>query len=380
MTGIQWAGGSLDSYAILESGVLDNQSVVVPPTLYLLDLAKRGRSGHTIKANADDLKLLFETLKRFDIDWKDLTDNQMSGYLENILQNEHHLSNESVERHISTSKSFYKTSFKNGLLSVEKNFTFNYVRSHNLRYQGQGNGSPKYNLRQQYLSKNLFNLILAHIKTRDSFIRYRDELVLLFGYHCGLRSSEVTSLDNLQTESLLEKISEADATEHLTITIPIIGKGSKVRYVLVNPYTVNKIRKFLYGARSQLPPGCLLCSVKGKPLSASHATRLFQTTRDIALPSLKKEIQDAFTNKPDQYTVSFKTIKLTVFHSLRHTFATNLVDYCYKNGIDPYQYISEQLGHEREETTKEYITFEANIFSRDKTRKKLNSSMEPDDE
>ncbi|MNP22688.1 site-specific tyrosine recombinase XerC [compost metagenome] len=211
-------------------------------------------------------------------------------------------------------------------------------------------------------------------------MRERDELVLLFGYHCGLRTSEVTSPDNLQTQNLIEKISEADATEHLTITIPIIGKGSKVRYVLVNPYMVNKIRRFLYGARAQLPAGSLLCSVKGEPLSESHATRLFKTTRDIALPELKKEIQDAYTNTPDQYTVSFKSIKLTVFHSLRHTFATNLVDYCYKNGIDPYQYIAEQLGHEREETTKEYITFEANIFSRDKTRNKLISRMEPDDE
>ncbi|WP_408600526.1 tyrosine-type recombinase/integrase [Pseudomonas sp. PLMAX] len=379
VNGIKWAGGDLDSYAILDSEVVSENSVFVVPTLHLIELAKRGQSLHTIRACAVDLKLFFQTLRRFGVDWADLTDNQMSGYLENILQTENGLRDRSIERHISNLKGLYETAFRNGLLSVEKQFTFNYVKSQKHRFQGQGGKSPKFNLRQQYLSKILFNLILANLRSTNSFIRERDELVLLFGYHCGLRSGEVTSIKNLQTQSLLEKIEEADTTGHLTITIPILGKGNKVRYVLVNPFMVNKIRKFLIGARSKLPAGCLLCSIKGTPLSESHATRLFQVVRDIAQPELRKEIQLSRATEPDQYTISFKSIQSTVFHSLRHTFATNLVDYCYKNGLDPYQYIPEQMGHEREATTKEYVIFEANIFSRDKLRRKFSSPMEAED-
>ncbi|EJM15519.1 site-specific recombinase XerD [Pseudomonas sp. GM21] len=132
---IHWSGGLIRSYVILRSAKVDNDSIVIPPSLHLLKLAKHGISENSIKAAASDLKLFFQTLERFNVSWKDITDNQMSGYLENILQSESRLSVISIERHISTLRKFYYDAERNGLLTSTKHFTFDYYRQEPVKDQ-----------------------------------------------------------------------------------------------------------------------------------------------------------------------------------------------------------------------------------------------------
>jgi site-specific recombinase XerD len=370
---IRWSGGLIRSYVILKSAKIENDSIVIPPSLHLLNLAKRGISDNSIKAASNDLKLFFQTLERFNVSWDQITDSQMSGYLENILQSEHRLSQTSIERHISTLRRFYDDAENNGLLKSCNHFTFYYHEQEPIKDQNQGKASTKLYLRQQYLSRRLFEIVLGHTKSSEGFIRERDEIVLLLGYHCGLRTSEITTLGNFQTEKLHKLLYCAEENNELTITVPILGKGSKLRHVLIEPFTTKKIRAFLIGARSKLASGYLICSTRGRPLSESHATRVFKNARDIALLDLRKEINNSEKTSPKQYTLSFAAVQTLVFHSLRHTYSTNLVTYCYENGIDPFQYLPEQMGHEDQDTTKKYVIFEANMYNRDAIRKHLNS-------
>ena len=64
------------------------------------------------------------------------------------------------------------------------------------------------------------------------------------------------------------------------------------------------------------------------------------------------------------------------FHALRHTYATNLVDFCYKHGYDPWQYVPEQMGHEDKATTKEYVIFDGKLHRREKIRRALNDEYD----
>jgi site-specific recombinase XerD len=376
VTNIEWQGGRIHSYTVLKSGPLDNDSIIVPPSLYLLRMAKSGACDNTCNASAKDLKLYFETLSDFGIDWRDVTDNQMSGYLEKILQSKRDLCAKSVRRHVATLRSFYKSSEDCGLINDPVDYTFDYYPLPKKNNPRQAGKKKKFNLREQYVSDAIFEIILGSIRAGSKFVRLRDELVLLLGKDCGLRTSEITSNGNLQTKELKERLEQADAWGSLTITVPIIGKGDKIRHVEFPPIVTNKIIRFLNESRNTIPDGYLVCSSTSKALSKSHATRVFRTAKGIALPIIKKEIKTAVNIAPPQYTISFKAAEKLVFHSLRHSYATNLVDYCYQIGIDPYQYIPEQMGHSDEATTKEYILFEANIYNRDSIRKRLSNLVE----
>jgi integrase len=191
--------------------------------------------------------------------------------------------------------------------------------------------------------------------------------VLKLGYHCGLRTSEVTNPRNFDTFKIRQAIEEAESKGEFSICLEIFGKGKKLRYVDFNPIITRDIKSFLEGRRSKIIDGPLICKDNGKPLSSSHATRVFKTARDISIVKIRKVINNT-RSAANEYTVSLQSVKRLVFHSLRHTYATNLVRYCYKMKIDPWVYVRDQMGHERKETTEAYIVFEANIHSRDKIR------------
>lgn len=370
VTDIAWAGGPLDTYAIINSGPLNADSIVLPPSLYLLSQAKLGAGQNSRRAEANDLKTFFEALARSNRNWLEITDEQMSNYLKNNLQTELQLRKPSIKRHISTLKKTYRFAYTNGLTPNPLEYTYHYVEQAEVKRQGQSSSSET-NLYKKYINKKIFDVISSNIRSVDGFLRERDELVLELGYNCGLRAAEVTSKLNLQTKKLRRLINEAEESHNLTITVPIIGKGNKLRHVVFNAEITQKIRNFLIGRRSKIPDGPLICSKSGNELSSGHASRVFHTALKIALPKLRWFTRRANKNNDDVYTISFNSIKKLSFHALRHTYATNLVSFCYEHGYDPWHYLMDQLGHAEETTTKIYILFDANIFHRDSIRRKL---------
>lgn len=366
--GISWSGGALSSFVVLEDGPLLENSIVTPPTLYLLELAKTGKSFNTSKAVADDLKSYFQTLKEYSVDWRFITDNEMSGYLQKILFVSRSLSSESIGRHTSSIKGMYAFAADHGLLEQEPALSFNYDGDRDDVRSTKKLGKPNFQLFRQYLNSTIFELVLAGIRACSPFKRERDELVLKFGFHCGLRTSEVTDSRNFDTSKIRTAIEEAESRGELSFCLDIFGKGKKIRQVDFNPIITRDIKSFLEGRRSKIIDGPLICRDNGQALSSSHATRVFKTARDASIVGIKKAINNK-KNSTEEFTINLQSIKRLVFHSLRHTYATNLVRYCYKMKIDPWVYVRDQMGHERKETTEAYIVFEANIHGRDKIRK-----------
>jgi len=139
----------------------------------------------------------------------------------------------------------------------------------------------------------------------------KHQLLLSLTYGAGLRVSEVVNL----------KIKDIDLAE-LTIHLKQ-AKGKKDRITLFPGKLVANITNLLVNKGKN---DCVFLSERGKKLTIRTAQKIFEN-------SLKKS----------------RIKKEATFHSLRHSFATHLLE----NGIDV-RYIQELLGHQNIRTTQIY--------------------------
>ncbi|PQO98883.1 hypothetical protein C5612_27175 [Pseudomonas frederiksbergensis] len=374
--GIGWSGGAVNTYVVLEDGPLTEHSIVPAPTLYLIHLAQIGRLRHTIRSAAYDLLSFFQALSEHGQDWRRLVDRDMSGYLYGHLLKARSCSDETIARHKSTIKMFYEHAWQIGMLDTPAAFTYTYV-SNELKAQGDGKKKVNFDLYNKYVEKDIFENLLSNVVAQSPFEKERDELALHIGYLCGLRSSEVTDARNLKTADLKERIANAEKTGDKTITVSIIGKGEKLRNVDIHPKAFKKIKAFLENRRKSIADGPLICKADGSALSGEHATYVFRSAKVSASAKIEEVLSALHTADPHLHFVTKPSFLKLTFHALRHTYATNLVDFCYKHGYDPWQYVPEQMGHEDEETTQEYVVFDGKLHRREKIRRALND--EPDD-
>ena len=155
---------------------------------------------------------------------------------------------------------------------------------------------------------------------REKPLGLRDLAILEVLYSCGFRVSELESLT----------MSSLDFDERL---VRVIGKGDKERIVPIGRHALRAVRNYLgatqylrrkNGGNSQ--DGPLFINFRGGPLSARSIGRIIkQYARESGLTS---EISP---------------------HSMRHTFATHLLD----GGAD-LRSVQELLGHESLSTTQKY--------------------------
>ena len=146
----------------------------------------------------------------------------------------------------------------------------------------------------------------------------RNNVIVEVLYGCGLRVSELVNL----------KLSNIYAEEQM---LQIFGKGDKERWVPINPHALKLLQDYILTIRSQLPvvPGeekYVFLNLRGRHLS-----------RIAVFQFIKEAVEKAGIHK----TVSP--------HSLRHSFATELV----QNGAD-LRAVQEMLGHENLATTEIY--------------------------
>ena len=146
----------------------------------------------------------------------------------------------------------------------------------------------------------------------------RNYVIVEVLYGCGLRVSELVNL----------KLSNIYADEQM---LQIFGKGDKERWVPINPRALHLMQDYILTLRSQLPvvPGeekYVFLNLRGRHLS-----------RIAIFQFIKEAVEKAGIRK----TVSP--------HSLRHSFATELV----QNGAD-LRAVQEMLGHESLATTEIY--------------------------
>lgn len=146
----------------------------------------------------------------------------------------------------------------------------------------------------------------------------RNYVIVEVLYGCGLRVSELVNL----------KLSNIYADEEM---LQIFGKGSKERWVPINSHALQLLEDYILHERSQLPVQHGEEKYVFLNLRGHHLTRVavFQFIKEAAEKAgIRKHVSP---------------------HSLRHTFATELV----QNGAD-LRAVQEMLGHESLSTTEIY--------------------------
>jgi len=161
-----------------------------------------------------------------------------------------------------------------------------------------------------FLTVGEINLILSSTDT-SKISGLRDRAILELLYSSGLRISELTTLSKTDVD-------------YFSGTVKVMGKGGKQRLVPVGDIALDIIRKYLKMRNDS--SAVLFAGNKLQKLSARCIQKM-----------LKKYLKKAGITK-----------KITP-HSLRHTFATHLLD----NGCD-LRSVQEMLGHKNLATTQIY--------------------------
>lgn len=146
----------------------------------------------------------------------------------------------------------------------------------------------------------------------------RNYVIVEVLYGCGLRVSELCNL----------KLSNIYPKEEM---LQVFGKGNKERWVPINPRALSLLENYLLTIRSQLMPQ------PGEEKYVFLNLRGHHLTRVAVFQFIKEAVEKAGIHK----NVSP--------HSLRHSFATELV----QNGAD-LRAVQEMLGHESLSTTEIY--------------------------
>lgn len=148
----------------------------------------------------------------------------------------------------------------------------------------------------------------------NALTNLKHKAILFTAYSSGLRVSEVVSL----------KLADIDSGR-MQIKIEL-AKGKKDRMVNLSPVLLDILRQYLKKASPRPKIYLFESEVIGEPYSSRSAQKVFQRAKEKA--GIAKEVS---------------------FHSLRHSFATHLLE----KGID-IRYIKDILGHFSIKTTQRY--------------------------
>ncbi|MBC8590532.1 tyrosine recombinase XerC [Wansuia hejianensis] len=176
---------------------------------------------------------------------------------------------------------------------------------------------PKMNSRQPiYLTLDESNRLLnAVLENKNEEYRKRDYAIIILFLNCGLRLSELSSID-------MDKIKDND-------TLTVIGKGNKERTIYLNDACVYAINDY----------------INVRPLNSKDPKALFISKRKNRMSNRAiQHMIDRYLDKAGLDTDIYST------HKLRHTAATLM----YKYGNVDIRALQEILGHESVSTTQIY--------------------------
>ena len=254
-------------------------------------LDSKGYSSNTISSYKKDLNQFIKFSKgKIDVDY-----SFIRSYLQ-FLHNKKY-TNKSIARHISSLKSFYKYLTKNEIVKDNPCLLLS---------------NPKIEKKlPNYINYNDLE-ILFNIPDKDDILGLRNLLILELLYSTGIRVSELVNI----------KLDDIDFDNK---RIYILGKGNKERYVLFGKICNDILMEYLEKSRNKLNKNSdyLLLNKFGNKIT------------DRAIRMIIDDI------------VKKSSLKLNISpHTLRHTFATHLLN----EGAD-LKIVQELLGHENISTT-----------------------------
>lgn len=262
---------------------------------------ERGVSPHTLRGYARDLLDFAQFLgPTGELDPKGLDPLAIRGFLAHLR--EHGSSKATVARKLAAIRSFFKYLIRLKVLDASP---------------AEGIRTPKQEKRlPRFLDEREIGKLLDAPSEEDAFPR-RDKALLETLYSTGLRVSELVGLD----------IADIDLRSG---TIRARGKGRKERLVPVGSVALAALETYLAAERGRL--------TAGEPMEACFLNR--DGTR-LSARSVRRVV--------NRYIARTGLPARTSPHTLRHTFATHLLD----RGAD-LRAVQELLGHESLATTQIY--------------------------
>ncbi|UUC45652.1 tyrosine-type recombinase/integrase [Flavobacterium cerinum] len=259
-------------------------------------------SVHTLTAYVNDVRFFeaFLQAQRFDVELEKVNYSHVRSWIVELVESG--LSTLSVNRKISSLKSFYRFLLKTRQIDV------NPLQKHKALKVARKVQIP--------FSEKELNLVFEEIGEDDGFEAIRDRLIVELFYALGLRRSELIGLKWVDYNTYSK-------------TLKVLGKRNKERLLPVLECTDRLINRYLKEREKLISIAdndLLILSQKGYKVSESFVYRL---------------INDYFSS------VSEKVKKSP--HVLRHTFATHLLN----NGAD-INSVKELLGHASLSSTQIY--------------------------
>ncbi|HLQ77970.1 MAG TPA: tyrosine recombinase XerC [Terriglobia bacterium] len=271
---------------------------------FIETLRRKSSSVHTVSNYQIDLRNFADFLKTKKIAL-DAVDHVVIRDFLNHLYTERNLSKSSVSRKLACLKTFFKFLLREGALR----------------------SNPAELIASPRLPKKLPSFLgedeaatIVGLPQGDSLTALRDRAILELLYASGLRVSELVGLN-------------ADQIDMDQQTVRVLGKGKKERIVLFGGFAARSLQDYL-NAKEKLRIGGsdgqgavpVFVSVRGRRLNSRDIQRLVAALR-----------------------VGLKSTRRVTPHTLRHSFATHLLE----RGAD-LRAIQELLGHESLATTQKY--------------------------
>ena len=268
---------------------------------------ERSLSTNTIESYSNDLKKLADFLTPKSISASKVRLNDLKDFITSISEI---LSETSQSRIISAIKSFYKFLLIENLIQTDP--------SENLVSPKIGRKLPN------VLTIEEVNLIINSVESNNVGIRNKAIIEIIYG--CGLRVSELT---NLLLSNLFLKQGY----------IKIVGKGNKERLSPIGSLATDSLNDFLTNVRP------------GLKINNKFSDHVFINNRGTSLS------RSMIFKMIKKYTLKANINKDISPHSLRHSFATHLVE-----GGANLRAVQEILGHSSITTTEIYTHLDSDYL------------------
>ncbi len=259
-------------------------------------------SQHTIISYTNDLEQFFQYLgAQYDAPAiNDISTAFIRSWLA-ALKNEN-ITAKSINRKISTLRSFFKYQMKRGELVSDP--------------IGSINGPKVPKRLPSFVSEKDMETLHTYVEMPDTWKGRTDKLLLELFYNTGMRLSELISLKDTSIDLANRQLK-------------VLGKGNKERIIPISASLIDELKKYINEKKLHFPEleeNCLLVNAKGKALYPKYVYLIVKQNLSLVTTIQKKSP-----------------------HILRHTFATHLAN----NGAD-LNAVKELLGHSSLASTQVY--------------------------
>lgn len=266
-------------------------------------LKEKNYSLLTIRAYTDDVTAFEVFIKQFDngATLEEVNYSHIRSWVVSLVEDG--ISNSSVNRKMSSLKSFYK------FLLRAKQIDINPMAKHKSLKTAKKVQVP-------FTERELKDVAEELVIAGDDFEAIRDRLIIELLYTTGIRRAELIGL-------------KMTSYDHGSNTLKVLGKRNKERVLPVLRCTVELLQQYIAlrkGLEHIADPDVLILNVRGNKISESFVYRLINCYFSVVSAKVKKSP-----------------------HVLRHTFATHLLN----NGAD-LNSVKELLGHASLSSTQVY--------------------------